>query len=160
MADMGWLYEFWKRAKGYLAQRVACIEDAEDVASAVVVKLLKARSRVESGEVAIYDWENYAWRAVRNGLVDYYREKGKGKWLDMEACVEVAGEDVLGECEERDAVAGWCRRAMLSQAQAAAVRMRYCDRLRHDEIGEAMGVSKNAAKMLEVRAFQKLRAVA
>ncbi|MHC4475960.1 MAG: RNA polymerase sigma factor [Planctomycetota bacterium] len=73
---LGWLYaRYYTRIKRYIAVRVACIEDAEDLAQSVFLELCKGN---DHGDPKKYkNAEAYLFGIARNFIGQYRRNSGK-----------------------------------------------------------------------------------
>lgn len=147
----------------FVVARVPGRADAEDVTSDVFVRALRGWQRYDPDRGTVGAWLG---GIARRAVADWWRDHGR------EVPVGVAGEpagttstsgaiaDLATRVVERVA-AGDVRRHLhlLTDHERDAVALRFGAGLSSAEVGEALGVSDVAARMLVYRAVGKLRAV-
>ncbi len=150
--------EFLPRIYAFVKVQLGNAADAEDVTAQVFIKAYEAYGRYESRGATPAAW---LFRIARNAMLDHHRSRGRRDrleraiWLNRDedpdpadlAESEIAYESLL------EAVAA------LPERQREVVSMRHSD-LAFKEIGELMGCSEDAAKMLYHRALKVLRTTA
>jgi RNA polymerase sigma-70 factor (ECF subfamily) len=155
----GELYELYaKRIYAYFYYRTLRRETAEDLTSAVFVKVLEALASFEPGSGGFTAW---IYAIARNALTDHYRRSSR-----VEAVGDFSGGvwdladsgDLEMEAVERDR---WERLkpylARLSAEQREVLIMRLWDELPYREIARATGKTEGACKMSYSRALSFLR---
>lgn len=145
--------------RAYLQRMIGNPEDANDLA-------------VVSFEKAFRNWEKapagkelpWLYRIATNTCLDELRRRKLIRWQPLDAFARVfSPRQVSRDDPERDAVRNEARALVvealdkLSPRHRAALIMRECQGLSCDEIGEAMGVSRDAAKQLLFRARNQLK---
>lgn len=148
--------EFLPRIYGYILSHLRNVAEAEDVTSQVFIKAYTAYERFEPRADTPAAW---LFRIARNAVYDQHRRTGVRERVERQvgASLEV-GEDPARVAEER--IAGrdlWAAVGRLPDRQREAVALRIQSDLGFKEIGDLMGCSEDAAKMLYHRALRALR---
>lgn len=148
------LYEaYLGRVYRYVAYRVGCKEDAEDLTGQVFLRALES--------IGSYQWRGLpfsAWlfRIAHNLVVDHYRRRGRGGAVSLEEVPEPVGPggDPLVGLEMADV-----REALshLTEAQRQALLLRLVAGLSVAETARAMGKSPGAIKALQHAGLAALR---
>ena len=97
------LYDvYWPKIRKFFLGRVKRIEDAEDLASQVFVKIL---SHLQSGgtEQVFDNFNAYLYKIARFTLIDHWRTNGSRETIDLEELETVlaSGEDTEEIVEQR-----------------------------------------------------------
>lgn len=160
--DPGALYRdhadaVWRYARG----RVPSDADAEDVTSDVFARAIRStdRYRPELGT-------QRAWLIgiARHSVGDWWRRRREEPSAELREVDQMGvgggGDDPPSAAEQADE-ADALRRMLdaLSDREREAVALRFGAELPSPEIGEALGISPTAARMLVHRAVTKLREV-
>jgi RNA polymerase sigma-70 factor (ECF subfamily) len=144
------------RIYAYLRSQLAAPADAEDVTAQVFLKAYEAYGRYEPRHSTPSAW---LFQIARNAVLDHHRSAGRRERLHRAAAQEAAAPPDPGFLAEE--------RLKYRELMAAVVRLPERQRevigLRHSglsflEVGELMGCSEDAAKMLYHRALRALRA--
>ena len=148
--------EFLPRIYGYILSHLRNGAEAEDVTSQVFIKAYTAYERFEPRADTPAAW---LFRIARNAVYDQHRRTGVRERVERQvgASLEV-GEDPSRVAEDR--IAGrdlWAAVGRLPDRQREAVSLRIQSDLGFKEIGDLMGCSEDAAKMLYHRALRALR---
>lgn len=143
--------------------RFACVvggasDLADDVVQTIFTELWVNRAALPP----IHFVSSYLFRLVRNRAVDERRARRirVRHWEQMEAAAAIAPITVVspeGMILEHAALEAALRR--LSEQRQLALRLRYIDQLTHEEIGEVLEISTDAAKKLVSRAVDDLRKI-
>jgi RNA polymerase sigma-70 factor, ECF subfamily len=143
----------------YLQRMISNPDDAYDLGVASFEKALRNWAKAPPDHIA-----PWLYRIATNTCLDELRRRKLIRWQPFEkfAAVFHPGH-VSHDNPERDAIRGE-QRALLREAleqlsprHRAALLMRECQGLSCEEVGEALGISKEAAKQLLFRARQQLR---
>lgn len=98
--------DYWPKIRKYFLGRVNGIEDAEDLASQVFVKIL---SHLQGGGTKqVFDNFNaYLYKIARFTLIDHWRTKGTRETIDIEELEAVlpSGDNLEEEVEQRQRLA-------------------------------------------------------
>lgn len=147
--------EFLGRIYAYVRSQVGTAADAEDITAQVFMNAYQAYGRFEARNTTPAAW---LFRIARNATLDHFRSHGRRERLrrtiEQQPVVEA---DPAGEAEERIQY-----RALLAQVAKLPERQRDAISLRHsglrfDEVGQLMGCSEDAAKMLYHRGLKALK---
>jgi RNA polymerase sigma-70 factor (ECF subfamily) len=127
-------------------------ELAEDVTASTFAKAIEDLPRFEWRGVPYSAW---LYRVAANLVA---RQGRRPAWVDIDSHQPVDGEspEVIVEQRDREATVR-AAVAMLPDDQRQAVLLRFGGDLRNREIGEVMGRSEGAVKLLTFRAMTSLR---
>lgn len=148
--------EFLPRIYGYALAQLRNATEAEDVTAQVFINAYQAYDRFEPRAATPAAW---LFRIARNAILDLHRRAGVrdrvaqevGRALEEEADPAGVAEDRILFRELLESV----RR--LPDRQREVVALRHRSDLSFLEIGDLMGCSEDAAKMLYHRALKVLR---
>jgi RNA polymerase sigma-70 factor, ECF subfamily len=143
----------------YLQRMVGNPDDAYDLSVASFEKAYRKWTTAPSDHLA-----PWLYRIATNTCLDELRRRKLIRWqpFDTFAAVFHPGH-VSRDNPERDAIRGEQRALLrtalekISPRHRAALLMRECQGLSCEEVGVALGISKEAAKQLLFRARQQLR---
>ena len=148
--------EFMPRIYGYVLAHLRNVAEAEDVTSQVFIKAYNAYDRFEPRADTPSAW---LFRIARNAVYDQHRRTGVRERVERQVGAlleEVA--DPANLAEERSLGRDlWAAVGRLPERQREAVALRIQSDLGFKEIGDLMGCSEDAAKMLYHRALRALR---
>jgi len=155
---MGLLFERYNRQLyGFLFHMTYKREAAEDMVQMVFYKMLKYRHTFTG------DGEFVAWMysIARNTIIDEARKNNKKHLHDSaEDMAEVLASDVSTDGQlERKQEKMELHRAMgkLSSEQREILTMSRFQELKHQEIGQILGITEGAVKVRVFRAMQELK---
>jgi RNA polymerase sigma-70 factor (ECF subfamily) len=136
--------------------------DAEDLTVVVFEKALKAWDRRPPTD----ELRPWLFRIATNACLDELRRRKRIRFSPWESFIGLFHpSQVAPDNPERDVLrrekGDLVRAALdkLSPRYRAALVMRECQGLSHDEIGEALGTSRDGAKMTLFRAREQMRSV-
>ncbi len=149
----------YEQIRSYLQRMIGNVEDAHDLTVVSFEKAFKNWERAPAGKEI-----PWLYRIATNTCLDEIRRRRLIRWQPLDTFVRVfSPRQVARDDPERDAVRNEARALVrsaldkLSPRHRAALIMRECQGLSCDEIGEAMGVSRDAAKQLLFRARHQLK---
>lgn len=131
----------------FTLKRTKTIQDAEDLAQEIVIKIYKNLRNIES----IYNIESYIWRIAHNTLANYYRSKSK-------SFVGVNIDDLVGKikCEKTNLEENHIKNesinklkekiAYLSKLQRQIVILYYYEGKKQEEISQLLDIPKGTVK--------------
>lgn len=136
----------------FLYYRVSRPEDAEDLTSEVVLRVVKALKRQRG------NFHAWIYRIARNRLIDFYRKRG------------VRSEVSIGDVPERELTRSedFSKQVMikeklrkglqhLTDEQRQVVILKFIEGYTNGEVAEIVGKSVGAVKVLQYRALRALR---
>ncbi|HEY1456031.1 MAG TPA: sigma-70 family RNA polymerase sigma factor [Candidatus Dormibacteraeota bacterium] len=147
--------EYLGRIYAYIRAQVPTAADAEDISAQVFMNAYQAYGRFEPRNSTPAAW---LFRIARNATLDHFRARGRRERLRRTIEHQpLAEEDPAAEAEERIQY-----RALLVQVAELPERQRDAISLRHsglsfEEVGNLLGCSEDAAKMLYHRAIKALK---
>jgi len=148
--------EFLPRIYGYVLSHLRNVAEAEDVTSQVFIKAYAAYGRFEPRADTPSAW---LFRIARNAIYDQHRRAGVRERVERQVGALLGeGEDPSRVAEER--IAGrdlWAAVGNLPDRQRDAISLRIQSDLGFKEVGDLMGCSEDAAKMLYHRGLRTLR---
>ncbi len=141
----------------YVRARLPGDADAEDVTSDVFLRAHRSLDRYDPGQGAPRAW---LVGIARHAVADWWRKRGVEDPTAEPPAGADPGEDP-GTAIERLEAAGELARhlAVLSPREQEAIALRFAAELPSAEVGDALGISPTAARMLVHRAVVKLRGV-
>ena len=153
----GALYDqYFPQIYSYVAARVGSRELAEDITSEVFFKALRAIGRYRHTGHPFSSW---LYQIAVNAITDHYRSRRRSEEsLDegpelVDAATPV-DEDVAQRMGAQDI---WALIEALPEQQRVAMTLKYGEDLKLAEIGEIMGKSEGAVKLLVFRGTATLR---
>jgi RNA polymerase sigma-70 factor (ECF subfamily) len=144
------------RIYAFVRSQLGSAADAEDVTSQVFVKAYEAYGRFEPRHATPSAW---LFQIARNAALDHHRRSGRREKMERALAHEPAPTMDPGVmAQERIAY-----RELMGAVAALPDRQREVIGLRHSgltflEVGQLMGCTEDAAKMLYHRALRALRA--
>jgi RNA polymerase sigma-70 factor (ECF subfamily) len=155
--SFGQLYDhYFPQIYRYVASRVRNRELAEDITSEVFFKALRAIERYRPGGHPFSAW---LYQIAVNAITDHYRSRKRSEEsLDDRAELAAPGTAVDEEVAQRMAIAQ-IRAAIdaLPDQQRTAMTLKYSEDLPLAEIGQIMGKSEGAVKLLIFRGTASVR---
>ena len=131
---------------GFAKSRSATIQDAEDIAQEIVLKLYRAL--IIRSDIA--EPEKFAWTIAHNTLANYYRSRsGYGNNIPIHGLVDMlqANDDIVARFEEGETIERLHSEiAYLSKLRRRIVIMYYFDSKRQQEIADALSIPIGTVK--------------
>jgi RNA polymerase sigma-70 factor (ECF subfamily) len=152
----GELYDhYFGQIYRFVYSRVRDQDVAEDVTSEVFFKALRAIPRYRPSGHPFSAW---LYQISINAIADHYRAKRPESDLEAASGVPVGGVPVDEHVEQRDEAARvWAAIDSLPPAQRTALTLKLGEDLKLAQIGEIMGRSEGAIKLLIHRGMIGLR---
>ena len=126
---------------------------AEDITEEVFVKAWKAMGSCKGKESTFSSW---LYRIAHNHVIDNLRSLQKHPSIEIEAIDKVGNLELEMEGElERQELLGVI--ACLPQSQRQVIILKFIEGLGNREIGQVMGKSEGAIRVLQMRALATLR---
>ncbi len=148
--------KYLRKVYTYVYYRVGNREDAEDITESVFLHALLHLDSYEDRGIPFSAW---LLRIAHNLVANWHRSAGRQRTVDLEAAgdlrdVRPAPEEALEREDEirrlREALAS------LPEERQQVLILRYAEGMRHKEIGEVMGKSAGAVKVLVHRSLISL----
>jgi len=140
------------RIYSYVFYRVKHKEDAEDLTSEVVLKIVRALKNQKGNFLA------WIYKIAANSLIDFYRHRKVAQEISYDDLSQesigskgVSPNDVLMHDKLKDAL------THLTKEQADVITFRFIQELDNEEIAKIMGKSIGSVKVLQFRALRSLR---
>ena len=136
----------------FLYYRVARVEDAEDLTSEIVLRIVRAL-RGQRG-----NFHAWMYRIARNRLYDYYRKRAVRKEVSLHD-VHEAGSVSASDPSETVMIRERLRKGMenLTEDQRQVIVLKFIQGHDNQEIAAMLGKSVGAIKVLQFRALRALR---
>ncbi|MFC2020118.1 sigma-70 family RNA polymerase sigma factor [Chloroflexota bacterium] len=150
----GELYSIYlDRIYRYVFYKVRNKMIAEDITEEVFVKAWRSISSCKGKGHTFLPW---LYRVAHNQVIDSFRSRRKDVSLETEVLVEVRTTELRVEVSlEYQELLKYI--ATLPQNQGQVIILKFIEGLSNREIGEAMGKSEGAIRVLQVRALATLR---
>jgi len=142
----------YPRIYRYIYYRVSHREDAEDLTSEVVLKMVQSLKK-QNG-----NFHAWIYKIARNAVIDLYRRRAvrsevslsemPGEIPDKSVAVS---EDVLTKEKLRQGL------LTLTEEQRQVILLKFIEGYSNDEIAKVMGKSVGAIKLLQFRALKSMR---
>ena len=144
--------EYRDRVLGYIAARVMCREDAEDLCHDVFEKAFRAAGSYDAEKAAPGTW---LFAITRNTVTDYYRRSRPTEELPEDLADDSLPEDGVMREEQLEDLAEALEK--LPGELTELIVMYYYDRLPLTAIAEKTGLSYGAVKLRHHKALTLLR---
>lgn len=136
----------------FLYYRVARAEDAEDLTSEVVLKMIKALKRQRG------NFHAWMYRIARNRLVDYYRQRAVRQEISL---IDAPTKELVtkGDLSSQIMTKEKLRKGLenLTEEQKQVIILKFIQGYDNQEIASIVGKSVGAIKVLQFRALKALR---
>lgn len=142
----------------YVSARVACTQEAEDLANTVFEKAFAAIGRYQPSPAQFSTW---LYTIAQNTIIDHYRKRRLPQVEDTEAQLFAVTDP--GEGPESSLLLDERRRFLyqavmqLTPEQRQVVGCRFFFNLSVHEVAQMTGKSEGAVKALQFRALERLR---
>ncbi|HIU59156.1 MAG TPA: sigma-70 family RNA polymerase sigma factor [Candidatus Scatosoma pullistercoris] len=144
--------EYSDKVLRYVRSKISDPQDAEDVCSAVFLKVQKGLSLYDHAKSSFSTW---IYSIARNAVIDFYRRSRETAPLDEEiACTENGFEDICND-EMLDLLASALE--SLSPRESDVIVLHYYSGKSLKEIAASMQMSYSNMKLLHQKALSKLK---
>jgi RNA polymerase sigma-70 factor (ECF subfamily) len=143
----------------YIAVRIGDFNEAQDLASEVFVKALRA---VESYRETGAPMEAWLFKIAHNSVVDHLRKKGRRpSSVPVDEALPLASTHDPTENLERQQEVGQMYRALsqLSKAQQQVLALRFGAEMTSEQAAEVLGKKPGAVREMQSAAIKKLREI-
>jgi RNA polymerase sigma-70 factor (ECF subfamily) len=142
------------RIYSYLYRHLGDAAQAEDLTSEVFLRLLQALNTPRAPRDHLLGW---LYRVASNLATDWFRQQAKGKTVSLLEELVADGHSPPVALEKHQL--RWHLRQAISQltpSQQQVILLRFGEGLKMAEIGQLMGKSEGAIKVLQHRAIKRL----
>lgn len=153
------LYEtHYERLARYMAMRIGSISEAEDLASEVFVRALRA---VDAYQETGAPMEAWLFRIAHNISIDYLRKKGRHPTLPLDESLPLAGNSNPVEDLERQQEMEQLNQALkqLSEAQRQVLALRFGSEMTSEQVAKVLEKKSGAVREMQSAAIKKLRQI-
>ena len=142
----------YARVYSYIFYRVKQREDAEDLTSEIILKMIKALKEQKR------NFRAWIYRIAGNALIDFYRKRSVRRETSLDEFTQDIPDqkdymprDVLTKDRLREAI------TYLTKEQGDVITMKFVQELDNEEVAKIMGKSVGAIKVLQYRALKSLK---
>ncbi len=142
----------YSRVYRYIFYRVHHREDAEDLTSEVILKIMRALPAQHGNFLA------WVYKIAANTVIDFYRRRGHDSVVSIsDLASDIA--DKAAPFSDRVLTQENLRKAMsdITEDQKRVVILRFIEGYNNEEVAKIMGKSVGAVKVLQFRALKSLR---
>ncbi len=155
---LGWLYQlFYPKLYNYAYLQLGDVQQAEDLASEVLLRVLESLKGYRFRGVPLAAW---VFRIARNYLIDLSRRRQRRPQVslyegipDAENGPQVAAERVIARDELRLAL------TRLTEEQRQVIILKFVEGMDNTSVARVLGRSQGAVKSLQHRALVSLRKI-
>ena len=141
----------------YIRLRVENINEAEDLASEVFVKLVAALRGANAPRTSLRGW---LFQVARNGIADHHGREKRMTMTTLSEWIAEGGDDLeLQFMRSLDTQRARQSLAQLTSEQQDVLLLRFGQGLSLQETAEIMGKNVNTIKQLQFRAVSALRRI-
>lgn len=140
----------YKKIFGYTYYRVQQREDAEDLTSEVILKMVRSLKTQHGNFLA------WIYRIANNTIIDFYRRRSRRPEISIESLKQdlpgpELAKDILTENSLRKALNN------LTPDQAQVITLRFLQDYTNQEVAQIMGKTVGAVKVIQYRALKALK---
>ncbi|MHB8780078.1 MAG: RNA polymerase sigma factor [Candidatus Geothermincolia bacterium] len=149
--------KYLSKIYSYIYYRVRNVEEAEDITENVFLHALLHLDRYRHMGLPFSAW---LLRIAHNLVANWYRDRGKRSFVELDQAEYLQdGGKTPEECAEASEERELLRHmlAQLSEERQQALVLRYAEGMKHREIGEVMGKSAVAVKVMIHRSINSLQ---
>lgn len=153
----GKLYELYvDRIYNYVYYRTGNTHDAEDLTARIFYRAIRHIGNYEDRGAPFAAW---LYRIARNMVANWYRDDKSQRLLPLESAAgrgeQLSPEAAIESMEDRDALLAAIRQ--LPPERQELLILKFVERMPNAEIGQIMGRTEGAIKLLYYRTLRSLR---
>lgn len=155
---LGWLYQlFYPKLYNYAYLQLGNIQQAEDLASEVLLRVLESLKGYRFRGVPLTAW---VFRIARNYLIDLHRRRQRRPQVGLYEGIPSA-EDSPQAAAERATTQSELRLALtrLTEEQRQVIILKFVEGMDNASVARVLGRSQGAVKSLQHRALVSLRRI-
>ncbi|MBI4336355.1 MAG: sigma-70 family RNA polymerase sigma factor [Chloroflexi bacterium] len=149
----------FERVVRYIAVRIRDAEEAQDLASDVFTKALRAAETFRETGAPMEAW---LFKIAHNVVVDHLRKQGRRPAREpLDETMPVAGGEDPVEGLEREQELALLRQAMehLTEAQRQVLALRFGGEMTSEQVAKMLGKSPGAIREMQSAAVKRLRQI-
>ena len=144
--------EYREKVFRYVRSKINSPQDAEDVCSAVFLKVQQGLVGFDEGKASLSTW---IYSITRNSVIDFYRRSHAVSPVDEELAYTEDGFDEILNRETLDELA--CALERLPERDRNIIILHYYSGLSLKAAAQRLGISYSHLKALHGRALQRLK---
>lgn len=144
--------DYHGRVCGYIRSKINSAQDAEDLAADVFVKVFEKLGSFDESKAALSTW---IYTITRNTLTDYFRTRKVLAEIPETMVADTSVEDDVCNAEMLEVLAKALE--TLDERERDIIILRFYSGKTLKEIAGNMGISYAYVKVLQNKAFEKLR---
>jgi len=156
---LGWLYElFYPKVYNYAYLQLGDVQQAEDLASEVLLRVLESLKGYRFRGVPLAAW---VFRIARNCLIDLSRRRQRRPQVGLYEGIPDDTQDSPQTAAERSAAQDELRLALtrLTEEQRQVIILKFIEGMDNASVARVLGRSQGAVKSLQHRALISLRKI-
>lgn len=155
---LGWLYQlFYPKVYNYAYLQLGDVQQAEDLASEVLLRMLESLKGYRFRGVPVAAW---VFRIARNCLIDLHRRRQRRPQIALYEGISDADENPV-DAAERALTQNQLRLALtkLTEEQRQVILLKFVEGMDNATVARVLGRSQGAVKSLQHRALVSLRKI-
>ncbi len=144
--------DYHSKVLGYIRSKINNLQDAEDLAADVFVKVYEKYDSFDDTKASVSTW---IFTITRNAVIDYFRTSKDYDEVPETIAADTSVEDEVCNNDMLDSLAKALRN--LDERERDIIVMRYYEGVSLKDIADKMGISYAYVRVLQNKALQALR---
>lgn len=144
--------DYHSKVLGYIRSKINNLQDAEDLAADVFVKVYEKYDSFDDTKASVSTW---IFTITRNAVIDYFRTSKDYDEVPETIASDTSVEDEVCNNDMLDSLAKALRN--LDERERDIIVMRYYEGVSLKDIADRMGISYAYVRVLQNKALQALR---
>ena len=144
--------DYHSKVLGYIRSKINNLQDAEDLAADVFVKVYEKYDSFDNTKASVSTW---IFTITRNAVIDYFRTSKDYDEVPETIAADTSVEDEVCNNDMLDSLAKALRN--LDERERDIIVMRYYEGVSLKDIADKMGISYAYVRVLQNKALQALR---
>lgn len=144
--------DYHSKVLGYIRSKINNLQDAEDLAADVFVKVYEKYDSFDDTKASVSTW---IFTITRNAVIDYFRTSKDYDEVPETIAADTSVEDEVCNNDMLDSLAKALRN--LEERERDIIVMRYYEGVSLKDIADKMGISYAYVRVLQNKALQALR---
>lgn len=144
--------DYHSKVLGYIRSKINNLQDAEDLAADVFVKVYEKYDSFDNTKASVSTW---IFTITRNAVIDYFRTSKDYDEVPETIAADTSVEDEVCNNDMLDSLAKALRN--LEERERDIIVMRYYEGVSLKDIADKMGISYAYVRVLQNKALQALR---